>query len=77
VFLPVLDHSYTPGVPLAGHHDHFADIKLDEVHDFGFQVFPLQYLLDCQEALCGKFPKTKFAALSMKMTSVLIMCTQK
>jgi hypothetical protein len=30
VFLPVLDHSYTPGVPPAGHHDHVADIKLDK-----------------------------------------------
>ena len=32
VLLPVLDHSYTPGVPPADHHDHVADIKLDEVH---------------------------------------------
>jgi hypothetical protein len=33
VLLPVLDHSYTPGVPPTGHHDHVADVKLDEVHD--------------------------------------------
>jgi hypothetical protein len=33
VLLPVLDHSYKPGVPPAGHHDHVADVKLDEVHD--------------------------------------------
>ena len=29
VLLPVLDHSYTPGVPPAGHHDHVADVKLN------------------------------------------------
>jgi len=39
VLLPVLDHSYTPGVPPTGHHDHVADIKLDEVHDLvGLQI---------------------------------------
>jgi hypothetical protein len=39
VLLPVLDHSYTPGVPPAGHHDHVADVKLDEVHDLvGLQI---------------------------------------
>ena len=27
VLLPVLDDSYTPGVPPAGHHDHVADVK--------------------------------------------------
>ena len=29
VLLPVLDHSYTPDVPPAGHHDHVADVKLN------------------------------------------------
>jgi hypothetical protein len=39
VLLPVLDHCYTPGVPPAGHHDHVADVKLDEVHDLvGLQI---------------------------------------
>jgi hypothetical protein len=39
VLLPVLDHSYTHGVPPAGHHDHVADVKLDEVHDLvGLQI---------------------------------------
>ena len=33
VLLPVLDDSYTPGVPPASHHDHVVDVKLDEVHD--------------------------------------------
>jgi hypothetical protein len=33
VLLPVLDDSYTPGVPPASHHDHVADVKLDEVHN--------------------------------------------
>jgi hypothetical protein len=30
VLLPVLDDSYTPGVPPASHHDHVADVKLDD-----------------------------------------------
>jgi len=39
VLLPVLDDSYTPGVPPASHHDHVADVKLDEVHDLvGLQI---------------------------------------
>jgi hypothetical protein len=39
VLLLVLDDSYTPGVPLASHHDHVADVKLDEVHDLvGLQI---------------------------------------
>jgi hypothetical protein len=39
VLLPILDHSYTPYVPPAGHHDHVADVKLDEVHDLvGLQI---------------------------------------
>ena len=39
VLLPVLDHSYTPGVPPAGHHDHVTDVKLEEVHDLvGLQI---------------------------------------
>jgi hypothetical protein len=39
VLLPVLDGSYTPGVPPASHHDHIADIKIDEVHDLvGLQI---------------------------------------
>ena len=37
VLLPVLDDSYTPGVPPASHH--VADVKLDEVHDLvGLQI---------------------------------------
>jgi hypothetical protein len=39
VLLPVLDLSYTPDVPPAGHHDHVADVKLEEVHDLvGLQI---------------------------------------
>jgi hypothetical protein len=39
VLLPMLDDSYTPGVPPASHHDHVADVKLDEVHDLvGLQI---------------------------------------
>jgi hypothetical protein len=39
VLLSVLDHSYTPGVPPAGHHDHVVNVKLDEVHDLvGLQI---------------------------------------
>jgi hypothetical protein len=39
VLLPVLDHSYMPGVPPAAHHDHVVDVKLDEVHDLvGLQI---------------------------------------
>jgi hypothetical protein len=39
VLLPVIDHSYTLGVPPAGHHDHVVDVKLDEVHDLvGLQI---------------------------------------
>ena len=39
VLLPVLDHSYTPSVPPTSHHDHVADVKLDEVHDLvGLQI---------------------------------------
>jgi hypothetical protein len=30
VLHPVLDDSYTPGVPPASHHDHVADVKLDD-----------------------------------------------
>jgi hypothetical protein len=30
VLLPVLDDSYTLGVPPASHHDHVADVKLDD-----------------------------------------------
>jgi hypothetical protein len=30
VLLPVLDDSYTSGVPPANHHDHVADVKLDD-----------------------------------------------
>jgi hypothetical protein len=30
VLLHVLDDSYTPGVPPASHHDHVADVKLDD-----------------------------------------------
>jgi hypothetical protein len=39
VLLAVLDDSYTPGVPPTSHHDHVADVKLDEVHDLvGLQI---------------------------------------
>jgi hypothetical protein len=30
VLLPVLNDSYTPGVPPASHHDHVGDVKLDD-----------------------------------------------
>jgi hypothetical protein len=37
MLLPVLDDSYTPGVPPASHH--VADVKLDEVHNLvGLQI---------------------------------------
>jgi hypothetical protein len=37
MLLPMLDDSYTPGVPPASHH--VADVKLDEVHDLvGLQI---------------------------------------
>jgi hypothetical protein len=39
VLLPILDDSYTSDVPPASHHDHVADVKLDEVHDLvGLQI---------------------------------------
>ncbi|KAF6988302.1 hypothetical protein CFC21_005864 [Triticum aestivum] len=39
MLLPVLDHTNTPSVAPTSHHDHVADVKLDEVNNLvGLQV---------------------------------------